>query len=167
MNVKIAPAEVKNPKTKKGDPYLLVKTVSGKVLTSWKEYQYIWHKIIVGQEIVVEIKQEGNYTYIVGIPGIEPPNQSGGTTLYKTPKDATTGQNQPLTGQGQTAWDRFFVRLEGLEKKIDWLIEERKTLGLPPNIQRITPFDKKEIKIEDTNGLPDLNNPKNSDGTPF
>lgn len=123
---KLTIQEVQQKTTKVGKPYLNIKSSTGKYYSIWQEQQYIWHLFEAGKTLEVTVSTNGAFSNITGVEGISEPNKSGGTTIYKSPQE-------PLTGNGQTAWDKLFIRLEALDKKIDWLMEERKTLGIPLN----------------------------------
>jgi hypothetical protein len=111
---KLKVAEATEKTTKGGKPYLNIKSSTGKYYSIWEESRFIWHLFTPGAELDVTVATNGAFSNITGVIGLEGEN-------------ATTGLIEPKNGI-PSAWDKLFLRLEGLEKKIDFLIEEKKTL---------------------------------------
>lgn len=124
---KLTIAEVNQNTTKGGKPYLSVKSSTGKWYYVWSDAQYIWHFIVVGATIEPIIATQGNFTAIMGIVGVA--DQSGGVTAYKS---TAPSFNDWLTG-----------KIKDIDEKLDWLVNERKTMGALPPLD-----DKGEITLE-------------------
>lgn len=129
MDITLTVAEATRKTTKGGKPYLNVKTEKGKYLNAWSETEYFWHLFVSGAKLQVSITENGNLTTIVSVAGVQPPNQSGGVTVARWPEVSLQGQNQPLTATGQTAWDKLWLRLDKIEKCVDFLVEQQDALN--------------------------------------
>lgn len=125
---KLTISEVNNKTTKGGKPYLSVKSSTGKWYYVWSDVQAIWHLIVVGATIEPILATQGNFTAITGIVGVA--DQTGGVTAYKS------------TAPSFNDW--LTTKIKGIDEKLDWLVNERKTMVALPPLD-----DKGEIKPED------------------
>lgn len=141
MIAKIKVATAIKKTTSAGKGYLNVKSSTGGYANIWEENQYLWHLFVPDAELSVEAQTDGKFTTITGVVGFKP-------------EKSVAGQIHPVnvTPNGLPNFNEWLAeKIRGLEKKIDWLIEERKTLGELPKISGITEhsFDvKNEIKSE-------------------
>lgn len=118
---KLIVKDVQQKTTKSGNPYLAVKSSTDKFYPIWQEHQYLWHLFVAGSELdVILSTQNGGSPNITGVVGIIEPNKSGGTTLYKT---GGIGDTKP------NAMEWIVEKIKEMDKKIDWLVDEQRTLN--------------------------------------
>jgi hypothetical protein len=82
---------------KNGKPYLIVMTVNDTKFKVWSDNQFIWSKFTPEASLDITFTEDKYGKVITGIVGVNPPNASGGTTLYKSP---ATGITEPANGTG-------------------------------------------------------------------
>lgn len=111
--------------SKDGKPWMSVKDTQGNQYSCWE--QYLFHLLKPGATIDPIIATKGKYSNITGVMGIDRPNPSGGVTV------ASNQANQ--TGMGIMI-ERLFVKIDTLQKSVDWLVEERKTFGALPKLDK-------------------------------
>lgn len=69
MTGKITIAEVEKKQSKQGDPFLKVKSNTGKTYSVWE--QTLFHLFQVGETLTVSVVQKGNFENIVAVMGSE------------------------------------------------------------------------------------------------
>jgi hypothetical protein len=144
---KLIVAEAVEKTTKTGKSYLNVKSSTGKFYSIWEESRYIWHLFVPQAELDVTVATNGAFTNITGVVGVSEPNKSGGTTLYKTP-------TEPLAG-APNAWDKLWLRLDKMEKAIDFLVDEKMTLDSLKAMKKEKAYSP-TFNLEDLPNLSDL-----------
>ena len=132
MIAKIKVATVVKKSTAGGKPYLNVKSSTGGYSNIWSENQHIWHLFVPDAELEVEYTTDGKFTTITGVVGVQKPEESGGTVIAKQ--------------QGPSSWEILFKKIDEMNEKLDWLVNERKTLNaLPPLPEEKGEVDGKKI----------------------
>ena len=138
---KLTIKEVEKKTTKSGKPYLLVKSSTDKYYYVWDKAQYIWHLMVVGTTIEPTIATEGKFSSITGIVGLE------GESPAEVNSGATGGTREALPSFNN--W--LTEKIKSIDSKLDWLIEERKTLGELPKLEDLPVVnlpDKDDIDVK-------------------
>lgn len=163
MIAKIKVAEAIPKTTKGGKPYLNVKSETGNYFNIWSENQFIFHKFVQGAELTIDYTEDGKFKTIVGIVGLEGENPATGQNLAG---NRQLGAVENTFHGKPNVYEWLVEKINEINAKCDWLIEERKTLGLPEEESQSLLMEraeriamKKEKKLSDlpVTELPDLN----------
>lgn len=143
MIARIKVSEATEKTTKGGKPYLNVKSESNNWFYVWEDNRFIWAKFQIGATLDIDYL-DGKFKTIVGIVGLEGEKPVAGQNL--------AGNGTPNGAPNAMTW--IVEKMKEMNKKLDFLIEEKKTLNSLTHFSG-NPLDN-EIKAEErkTLGLP-------------